>query len=446
MIPDRNALNQIATTLAKHFDSLYYVDMETDEYIAFEPLKLISGVEPYRKGRDFFEVSIKAAEKFVAKEDIERLHDFQSKKNVERVLAEHDSYSVNYRLKIGNDILHVRCINIKCEDKKHVLFCLENVDAEYRAKEAEKQDLQSAQQMARRDELTGIKNKNAFTEQSALIDETIANEEGDHIFGLVVCDVNDLKKINDTRGHSFGDEALQRASRMICEVFKHSPTYRIGGDEFAVILTGYDLENRDYLLGRLREESIANGKARSGPVVASGLAVFEPGQDTCFGDVFKRADALMYVNKNELKQAKVMDDFKNMEFLSAPITAERRRLLDGMFGALYTVAGSGYIYINDMKYDYSRWALSLVDDFGLESEYMYHADRIWHDYIHPDDVEAYEEAIKHVFSNIADFVPLKYRAKKADGTYVWLTTRGFVLTDNEGNPEYFGGIMLQVEE
>ena len=40
MIPDRSALNQIATTLAKHFDSLYYVDMETDEYIAFEPLKL----------------------------------------------------------------------------------------------------------------------------------------------------------------------------------------------------------------------------------------------------------------------------------------------------------------------------------------------------------------------------------------------------------------------
>ena len=62
-------------------------------------------------------------------------------------------------------------------------------------------------------------------------------------------------------------------------------------------------------------------------------------------------------------------------------------MLDSLFGALLTVAGGGYIYLCDLRYDYSRWALSIIDDFGLKSEYMYHADKIWRDYIHPDDLE-----------------------------------------------------------
>lgn len=65
-----------------------------------------------------------------------------------------------------------------------------------------------------------------------------------------------------------------------------------------------------------------------------------------------------------------------MKKVNTPITDERKRLLDGLFGALYTVAGEGYVYINDMKYDFSRWSLSLIDDFGMDSEYMYHAEQI----------------------------------------------------------------------
>jgi hypothetical protein len=95
-----------------------------------------------------------------------------------------------------------------------------------------------------------------------------------------------------------------------------------------------------------------------------------------------------------------------------------------------------------MKYDYSRWALSLVDDFGLESEYMYHAGDIWLNYIHPDDVNVYKDAVNAVLSGNAELRLIYYRARKADGSYALLTTRGFVLKDKEGKPEYFGGIMI----
>lgn len=59
---------------------------------------------------------------------------------------------------------------------------------------------------------------------------------------------------------------------MICEIYKHSPVFRIGGDEFAVVLTGRDYEQRENLLQDLKNETMINKKSRTGPVVACGMA------------------------------------------------------------------------------------------------------------------------------------------------------------------------------
>ena len=162
-----------------------------------------------------------------------------------------------------------------------------------------------------------------------------------------MCDVNDLKLMNDTRGHSFGDEAIRRASRMVCNVFEHSPVFRVGGDEFVAVLKGRDYEQREELFHRIKEESLANKRSRSGPVVACGIAEYDPEKDKRIEDVYERADEQMYEVKNELKSVRLLDEFVNMEKIEASIPDERKRLLDSMFGALYTVAGEGYVFLND---------------------------------------------------------------------------------------------------
>ena len=73
---------------------------------------------------------------------------------------------------------------------------------------------------------------------------------------------------------------------------------------------------------------------------------------------------------------------------------------------------------------------------------MYHADSIWLDYVHPDDIEVYKDAVEAVLRGNAELRPIYYRARNAKGEYVLLTTRGFVLSDKEGKPEYFGGIII----
>ena len=436
------AFTHIANSLSKHFDSLYYVEIDTGKYIEFIRPKLISEWDIPKEGDSFFFKASKNACKFVHPDDLQNVFKFLDKTTVLKKLAKVDTCSLTCRLVIDGKVVYVRHVNIMCEDRKHVLCCMENIDEEVRQKSEQERNLQSAEQMARRDELTGIKNKNAFAEYSQAIDGTINSGAHDFKFAVLVCDMNDLKVINDTRGHSFGDEALQRTSRMICDAFKHSPVFRIGGDEFAAVLTDYDYELRDELLAQLREESEKNGRTRSGPQVASGLAAYDPLLDGSFDDVFGRADGEMYKNKKLMKSRKAADASKKAGESEKPIPPERKAKLDSLFGALYTVSGGGYVYLNDLRYDYSRWSVKLVDDFGIKSEYMYHADKVWLNYIHPEDQKKYLEVMDSALRENHELHPLFYRARKSDGTYVALTYRGFILNDDAGNPEYFGGIIV----
>ena len=164
---------------------------------------------------------------------------------------------------------------------------------------AHKQELGSAKQLAYRDSLTGVKSYNAYVEEEQKVDERIAGGELKE-FGVVVFDVNGLKLVNDTKGHEAGDCLLQSACRLICTRFKHSPVFRIGGDEFVALLEGEDYQNREALLAEFEKEAEMNLRNGS-PVVASGLAVLQPGNDTSYRSIFERADTRMYDRKRELK-------------------------------------------------------------------------------------------------------------------------------------------------
>ena len=114
-----------------------------------------------------------------------------------------------------------------------------------------------------------------------------------------------------------------------------------------------------------------------------------------------------------------------------------------MFGALLTTAGEGYVFLNDLRYDYSRWSSILADEYGFESEYLYHAGKIWQQYVHPEDLAKYKAIVDSIISGKGDPKDLKYRARRPDGSYVVLQPRAFVMCDEDGRPEYYGGIIIQ---
>lgn len=292
------------------------------------------------------------------------------------------------------------------------------------------------------DTLTGVRNKNAYEELEEEYQLKI-EKDTDLKFGLVVCDMNNLKIINDTMGHEAGDELIQSACTLLCDTFLHSKVYRVGGDEFVVLLEGSDYDNRLELFIGLRQEIIDNQNNGEGPVVATGMSIYKPGTDKKLSDVFKHADEEMHNDKRNLKENIVpnnMGQFKLNETMKIP--AVRKARLDSFFRVFKVAAGKGYIFFCDIRYDLSRWDKQIVDNYNLPSEYMYNAGGIWEQRIHPADKDDYNKKVQTAFDGGKDEFELSYKVKDNSGNYVPCTCKGLVIRNQHGEPEYFGGALF----
>ena len=144
------------------------------------------------------------------------------------------------------------------------------------------------------DLLTGVKNRNAMNNRVTSI--VSGAEELDIPYGVVFADLNGLKLMNDTQGHSAGDLLLKKAALHLQEVFKDYDVYRAGGDEFVVIIPDISREDFDALISELRKSSQAPGNIS----FAVGKWYCESGLDV--RDAMRKADEDMYRNKQEYYQ------------------------------------------------------------------------------------------------------------------------------------------------
>ena len=128
-----------------------------------------------------------------------------------------------------------------------------------------------------------------------------------------------------------------------------------------------------------------------------------------------------------------------MDMNDQKIPPKAKKELDSLFESYSLIADDTYVFLCDMKYDYSRWSKELVDTFGLPSEYMYYAGRIWEEHVHPEDRHAYHEGVEAVFSGKQAGHDMQYRVLRPDGECDLITCRGIVVTDGDGRPMYFGG-------
>ena len=167
------------------------------------------------------------------------------------------------------------------------------------------QHMKQMQGLAFLDSLTGVRNKMAYDNYIAELESRIENGEIKS-YGIAILDTNNLKEINDTYGHENGNTYLVNSCKLICQIFAHSPVFRIGGDEFLVVLTGKDLENHNELMSQLKESMDLTKKA-SFPwkqiSIACGLGIADYAKATTIADTFNKADKNMYINKREIKIA-----------------------------------------------------------------------------------------------------------------------------------------------
>ncbi len=170
----------------------------------------------------------------------------------------------------------------------------------------QEKELTRLSSMANRDVLTHVGNRNAYEQYAENLQ--LKMTEGRVEFGILTADVNRMKQFNEEHGHERGDVYLQASCRVICEVFRHSPVFRIGGDEFAVMLLGADFPNRQALADEaqavcLRAASDEKSPPWEQPGLTFGMAVYDPLKDRTVGDVLERAERRMREAKEQGRPA-----------------------------------------------------------------------------------------------------------------------------------------------
>ena len=165
--------------------------------------------------------------------------------------------------------------------------------------EAEKKNANTFKNMANTDSMTGVRNKHAYSEAETSLNQRIRQNEIEKL-AVVVCDINGLKHVNDTQGHAAGDQLIKDACSLICEYFTHGAVYRIGGDEFVVLLQEKGYDTMPEVMAEINHVVEENIKKKE-VVVAIGYSQLTK-EDQLVRDVFERADQMMYQRKQELKQ------------------------------------------------------------------------------------------------------------------------------------------------
>lgn len=223
--------------LAGDFMSIYYVDMETGGYDIYKnDIDSNSLVEEKHTGENFFDYMINVVTKNVVEEDKDKFIECLNKDAIRRELSDKNEFVFITRI-LWEGIPHYYeykfVWSLESRDKSKLIIGVYNVDDEVRNKIIMKEITEKLTADAYIDALTGLYNRRAYEENIRDYIEKIDNKD----FVYISMDVNGLKSANDNLGHEAGDELIVGAAQCMKQCFdNYGRIYRIGGDEFVVIM------------------------------------------------------------------------------------------------------------------------------------------------------------------------------------------------------------------
>lgn len=150
-----------------------------------------------------------------------------------------------------------------------------------------------------RDGLTGVGNRLAYESRIKNLNRAV---KGNDNIAFIMCDLNDLKGVNDHLGHDIGDKYIRTAAEILQKSFPTGEIFRIGGDEFIVLLKDMGPEGIKKGIAAVKSAMDAYSDTCQFPAaIASGFAFYHPDQDVRLESTVSRADAYMYKNKKKMK-------------------------------------------------------------------------------------------------------------------------------------------------
>ncbi len=285
------------------------------------------------------------------------------------------------------------------------------------------------------DALTGVKSRHSYEIDIQQMEAEYARNR-DVKFGMVFCDINNLKAVNDLRGHMEGDAYIGHIAQILMQDLRGAEgIYRMGGDEFLAAYRNVEEGDIRREIDRVYADCEALSKDMPYEMsVAIGCAVSGE-KCTTPKNVLRMADYLMYKNKAEMKRtvAFLSEDGQKLNISG---------LTDRIFDAFAATGDRNYLTLCNLSTNVSRWSKSAVDYFGLPGEFIFDCATVWMEYIHPDDRADYWADISDVFANVKKYHDAEYRVRNKRGEYVMCTCRGTILRGKNGEPDMFAATLV----
>ena len=297
---------------------------------------------------------------------------------------------------------------------------------------------------ARIDELTEFLNRRAG---KLALSEALARAKMEGIcVSVALYDINVLKEVNDTYGHSEGDRMIT----LICHAVRRALSsgdfaFRLSGDEFVVVFYGLSKQEAARRMTGVQEQLRKTGKEKDIPYALSfcyGL-VEVLGECVTVKEVLTQADEKMYEQKRrfhiELAQKQTQRSGRRREADKGVFDYDKDRLYHAL-----EQSTDDYIYVCNMKTGTFRYPKAMVEEFGLPGEVVENAAAIWGAKVHEHDKQAFLESNQEITDGRTDIHCVEYRAINKKGEWVWLRCRGHLERDETGEPTLFAGIISKL--
>lgn len=294
------------------------------------------------------------------------------------------------------------------------------------------------------DDLTKVLNRRAGREYLEGLLEKAKGEQKRIV--VVLCDINDLKQVNDKFGHREGDHMLRyAASAMTRQLGAYDLVFRLSGDEFVM---AYYNENQKNAETRMKEilKNLEDRRKEKGIFYdvsfSYGIVEIYPEEVYTVSDVIAKADAKMYIQKRSYHIMKAKRMLKEQQDGIKGIRQfeyDKEHLYDALL-----CSTDDYIFVGNMKTGIFRYPPAMVEEFGLPGQIVENAAAFWGEIIHPHDEKGFLESNQEIADGRTEYHDIEYRARNVRGEWIWLRCRGKMIRDELGIPNMFAGMITNL--
>lgn len=287
------------------------------------------------------------------------------------------------------------------------------------------------------DAMTGVKSRQSYDADIVRMEKRFAAGSR---FGMVFCDINDLKTVNDTLGHLTGDSYIASIAQILLQYLKSAEAvYRMGGDEFLAVYQDKGVGQIEREVEAAKAACVAQSENSDYPLsMAVGYAVSDASYKS-IADALRSADYMMYTNKTAIKLSRAVLADGSEEF-------NLEGLNERYFSAAVVLSPDKLFFILNIDTDVLRSASGNKESFPLVEEYQNNGFSALCSLSHPDEQNAFSVYLNRVRSQLETESCFNLRLRDGSGEYQSCECRAMLLSGSGGESDLLVVMIYRVED